>query len=517
MPKVDISGNPVYSGTDEPSYVELDSTTSVPAGYKLASYDCGNEDETTTITYNPGTNLFTVSAEEEVSCSVYMDVNDVDIGLTIYIYDSSSSSYVKTTSIPSDTYYVLNTDLIDGVARSHCTGNNNTISFANQSISIASTTQTVCEAYLDSSTGPLLDAVAIEIDGSDVTLTVTPNDNSTTITNYYFSSDDGVTYDSNALDASNNYYELSSNKSNIITKTITIPYTEVNEYSYRARTQTMNVAVTGYYKLQVWGAQGGSVKTSDNNQTYGTGGKGGYATGVIALTSGDVLYVHTGGHPNDIKYTTNANIRYAGGINGGGYGRGFYYSGIATVAAGGGGATDIRINTDSLYARVIVAGGGSGSTCSDALCTTGTNGYAGGGATSLGASGYTASISAAGENAGFGYGANSTGLTTNSYGSPGGGGGFYGGGSSDTSGNTTDSTDYRTLAGGGSGYVYTSTNASSYPSGVLLTSDYYLTSASTSDGTTSFTTIDGESTETGHSGNGYAIITYCGAAAADCS
>ena len=47
--------------------------------------------------------------------------------------------------------------------------------------------------------------------------------------------------------------------------------------------------------------------------------------------------------------------------------------------------------------------------------------------------------------------------------------------------------------GGGSGYVYTSSTASQYPSGCLLNSSYYLTNAST--------------TGNSRSGNGYSTIT----------
>lgn len=83
-----------------------------------------------------------------------------------------------------------------------------------------------------------------------------------------------------------------------------------------------------------------------------------------------------------------------------------------------------------------------------------------------------------------------------------GGGGWYGGGGSypDYSG------DDDRGGGGGSGYVYTSSTASNYPSGCLLNSSYYLTSASTTAGNTSFTSPTGTS-ETGHTGNGYVRIT----------
>lgn len=59
---------------------------------------------------------------------------------------------------------------------------------------------------------------------------------------------------------------------------------------------------------------------------------------------------------------------------------------------------------------------------------------------------------------------------------------------------------------GGSGYVYTSSTASNYPSGCTLNSSYYLTSAQTVAGNSSFPSTSG-GTETGHSGDGYARIT----------
>ena len=77
-----------------------------------------------------------------------------------------------------------------------------------------------------------------------------------------------------------------------------------------------------------------------------------------------------------------------------------------------------------------------------------------------------------------------------------GGGGWYGGGA----GGAVSG------GGGGSGYVYTSSTASNYPSGCLLNSSYYLTNAQTIAGNTSFTSPTGTS-ETGHTGNGYIRIT----------
>ena len=61
-------------------------------------------------------------------------------------------------------------------------------------------------------------------------------------------------------------------------------------------------------------------------------------------------------------------------------------------------------------------------------------------------------------------------------------------------------------AGGGSGYVYTSSTASNYPSGCLLNSSYYLTSALTSAGDSTFKNPSGVN-EIGHTGDGYVRIT----------
>lgn len=98
----------------------------------------------------------------------------------------------------------------------------------------------------------------------------------------------------------------------------------------------------------------------------------------------------------------------------------------------------------------------------------------------------------------FGQGASITGasLSNSGYIGGAGGGGWYGGGA----GGAVSG------GGGGSGYVYTSSTASNYPSGCLLNSSYYLTDAQTIAGNTAFTSPTGTN-ETGHTGNGYIRIT----------
>ena len=88
------------------------------------------------------------------------------------------------------------------------------------------------------------------------------------------------------------------------------------------------------------------------------------------------------------------------------------------------------------------------------------------------------------------------------YSCGGGGGGWYGGGGAYDSDPDADGRN----GGGGSGYIYTSSTASNYPSGCLLNSSYYLANASTIAGNTAFTSPTGSS-ETGHTGNGYVRIT----------
>ena len=223
----------------------------------------------------------------------------------------------------------------------------------------------------------------------------------------------------------------------------------------------------GTYTLEVWGAQGGSA--ADIGESGGTGGKGGYSKGDITLLETTTLYLKSGG----ASYFNEAIPSDVGGFNGGG--DSCLYD---AFNSGGGGASDIRIGTDSLYARVIVAGGGGGSMGS-------TDGGVGGGTTGSGISPGTQSGSTGGS---FGIG-----FSCSSTDDAGGGGGWYGGGANS----------------GGSGYVYTASTASNYPSGCLLNSSYYLTNAETYSGNQTFTDFDGN-TVTGRSGAGSVRVSGMG-------
>jgi hypothetical protein len=205
------------------------------------------------------------------------------------------------------------------------------------------------------------------------------------------------------------------------------------------------------YTLEVWGAAGGG-----GVDYYGTGGKGGYASGQVYLTSGTTLYVYPGGK-GFLSSTTRA-------FNGGGKGD-IDAGGSYGIGYTGGGATHIArsvgtLNTlsSSVSNVLIVAGGGGGAAGSNNSSWTSLKGNGGSGGGVTGSSGTTGlgavgtggtqisggTSSAASSPSGFGIGADSTNQRGNHVSGGGGGGGFYGGGSGSDAGGG---------GGGGSGYV----------------------------------------------------------------
>lgn len=230
-----------------------------------------------------------------------------------------------------------------------------------------------------------------------------------------------------------------------------------------------------YFQIQKLESNTTYTPTSSKNSYWG--GMGGYSTGILSLSTPTSIYLYTGGHGNYLSDSEKGKI-VNGGFNGGGSSKIRWYTSAYSSGGGGGGASDIRIGSDSLYARVIVAGGGGGGAGESNSSVKQGGGLTGNSAVEE----YKATQTKAGTNGSFGQGANSTGSGNYNYGPGGGGGGWYGGGAST---NVSDgSADYRTYNGGGSGYVYTLSTASNYPSGCLLNSNYYLTNASTAIGYT---------------------------------
>ena len=503
---VDSDGN----GNGE--YTKLETTALPTIGYEInaSKSKCQNG---STVTYSAADNLFSVESNQKDVCDVYMDAMDVDIALKIYVQaKKNSATYYEAKTIPSNLFYALST-------KSACTGTS-TMSIKNQKIVIAATGRTSCVAYLDVSSGPIPESMQNTVNGQNVTITFENSNLGTTPTTYYYSSDNGATYVSST---SNTYtftgltpltsftfkaysVDAAGNTSRILTTTAEIDYVLNKPFEYTNAAQPFDVIVTGYYKFEVWGAEGGYR----SSQSYS--GKGGYSAGTIKLNAGDKLYVYTGGQGGATTCSTKTSSICAGGFNGGGYRYNY---------PGGGGASDIRINEDSLLARVIVAGGGGSDGATTKIGMYG-GGTSGGAATqSYGSYGYggtqtgfTTTVTAlttqpttnSSSNYPGGFGFGGFGVYQSSGYAGAGGGGWYGGCGSVPDGSGDDDRG----GGGGSGFVYTGQNVT-VPSGSTykITSQYAMTSTTLAAGNTSFTSPTGAS-ETGHTGNGYAKVTFVG-------
>ena len=283
-------------------------------------------------------------------------------------------------------------------------------------------------------------------------------------------------------------------------------FDSVTAFSYSGDYDVFTAPVSGTYKLEVWGAQGGYRSNSAK------AGKGGYSTGVIYLDRGDKLYVYVGGSGNRGTCT---NSICTGGYNGGGY---------RHTYKGGGGATDMRFiandnptDSASLLSRVIVAGGGG----SDG--STGNAGGDGGGITAGNTSGgygdggyggtqtgFTSSATIASSQfttngsdkyfAGFGFGGFGV-YRSSGYGGAG-GGGWYGG----VGAYPDSSADDDKGGGGGSGFVFVT--GASLPNGYAVSDKYILSDVYIVGGNSTMPSHDGVSTMAGNSGDGYAKITF---------
>ena len=222
-------------------------------------------------------------------------------------------------------------------------------------------------------------------------------------------------------------------------------------FDYQGAEQTFTVPKTGTYKLEVWGAQGGS-SWLENDDTY-RGGYGAYATGNISLNKNYEIHVVVGGKGNRcICHSSIDCCGENGGYNGGGktlqykestyYGSGGGATHIATttgllrtleshkgniyiVAAGGGGASNFRENNSSGYNAIGGSGGGIEGSSGTATRTDRVNSCTGGNQLTAG-TGYRNTEEYYNVGSGFGIGG-----YPGKYLGPGAGGGFYGGGTSE--------------------------------------------------------------------------------------
>ncbi len=279
--------------------------------------------------------------------------------------------------------------------------------------------------------------------------------------------------------------ELSTND----TCKIYFEYRESFNFDYTGNEIVISLPYSGFYKLEVWGGQGGN--SIANNVYKETGGYGSYASGKVSLSKGDKLYINIAGRGQDGILNQND---ISGGYNGGGISHWDKYDDEAS--GGGGGATHIAkvsgllSNLENTKDNIlIIAGGGGGGSWTN---TAGS----GGGITGNSAKDRDGKVVAgATQTSGYKFGLGGAGA--NNTGAPGGGGGagYYGG----TGGSTNTAP-----GGGGSGYI-----------GNSLLSDkamycYNCTESSDTD-TKTITTTCVEETPTENcakKGNGYVKITY---------
>ena len=114
-------------------------------------------------------------------------------------------------------------------------------------------------------------------------------------------------------------------------------------YSYIGEAQTFVAPVSGNYKIELWGASGNN---GYNSYTLRFPAYGAYTSGVISLTKGSKFYVYVGGSGKLFNCC--------------------HMMSDLALAAGSGGATDVRLvldswsETSSLASRIMVAGAAGG-------------------------------------------------------------------------------------------------------------------------------------------------------------
>lgn len=244
----------------------------------------------------------------------------------------------------------------------------------------------------------------------------------------------------------------------------------------------------GTIRLKCWGGDGGVFESPLKVA------RGGYSEGTLTLNAPATLYAYVGGsglYSNLISQSYCFQLNPTLGFNGGGKPNRYGVK-DGTSSIPGGGSTDIRINDNSVYSRIIVAGGAGGQSAGTYEQYMYMGGDGGGESGEIGETGNGAygrhpgpgtqtgspiEPACAECNGGFGYGG-STPTTSDVRGPAGAGGsGWYGGSSTY---NTNSSYPYCRGGSGGSGYVLTENSYK--PSGYLPDSRFYLSNASTVQG-----------------------------------
>ncbi len=263
-------------------------------------------------------------------------------------------------------------------------------------------------------------------------------------------------------------------------------------------------------KVKMWGPGGGT----GNYGAAGGGGAGGFTTGFLSVTPGEILYLAVGsGGKHPVSTTGN-------GGNGGWPGGGFGTRGDAS-GGGGGGFTGIFNTSMTQGNALMIAGGGGGATGFGNFGAGGGGGLTGGSGTS--GSGFGGTQSAGGNGGGGSSSPPTAGValaggtaftdqtTSTSNDCGGGGSGYFGGGAGQGDGRS---------GGGGSGFLHatrvaggsttTGSNAvggSSSTSPPSTTDPYYSAGVGVGASATGAAGTDG--------GNGYVVFQWGGISSLD--
>ena len=281
----------------------------------------------------------------------------------------------------------------------------------------------------------------------------------------------------------------------------------------------------GYYKLEVWGAQGGVYTGGSTNQQVAYGG---YSYGVYSAANDSVIYVvvgQSGSETNVSGRCSDLNISYP--YNGGSINCDPSVTKSMAVYGGtGGGATHIATRTgllkdlSSYQSSVLIVAGAGGGSAGGLVARGGSGGgIAGGnGVCSSYDSTYCKSNSTGGTQTGGGnasgtscsdcsadngiFGKGGDGQSHGSNGAGGGGGGWYGGGGGSNRGS----------GGGGSGYIGNSLllSAKGVTKQMYMYNQGCSSSTNAATKTTCTSSIGAHVANAANTGNGYARITYLG-------
>ena len=249
--------------------------------------------------------------------------------------------------------------------------------------------------------------------------------------------------------------------------------------------QTFTAPLNTNYKLEVWGAASG-YRLVNESIIYSEYGRGGYSYGNYSMNANQTIYISIGGKGEDGQFES----RSRGGWNGGGDGDWDHQDDEAM--AGGGGCTSIQKSLkengqlkfyESVKSTdVLIVAGGGGSVIREGY------GYGGGETGSFSKDHYNiiGTEQQATQSSGYAFGLGQSAINFYNNSDVGaGGGGWYGGYAI-----ISMQREYYSSGGGGSGHIGT-----------------MLTNGATIAGDQTFPSPSG-GTETGHSGDGYAIISW---------